>query len=267
MNAMLKWVGGATAAVVLAFGGATLASEILGPGDALEMQAEAPDLSDAIPLEPIAVDPELIASGQGDDLDALAEAQSGMGDDADITDAAALVEADDATMQTAAERVAAADKPKKPDPRFVIKRILPIDGPIKYGEWHWNEEGVPPGPLVMTVDLDARVLSVFRGGYEIGATAVLLGTQEHPTPLGTFPILQKKKDNISSIYNVPMPYTMRLTWDGIAIHGSEVENGYASHGCVGTPNDFAAKLFAIVKKGDKVIITRGKRIGVGDPIT
>lgn len=155
---------------------------------------------------------------------------------------------------------------EEPDGPFVIKRILPIDGPIKYGEWHWDDEGVPDGPLVMTVDLEARVLSVFRNGYEIGATAVLLGTQDHPTPLGSFPILQKKRDNISSIYGAPMPYTLRLTWDGISIHGSPVQNGYASHGCIGTPNDFAAKLFAVASKGDTVIITRGKMIGMGDSI-
>lgn len=154
------------------------------------------------------------------------------------------------------------------DERFVIKRILPITGPIKYGEWHWNEDGVPAdGPLVMTVDLDARVLSVFRGGYEIGATAVLLGTQEKPTPLGRFPIIWKKADHYSSIYDgAPMPYTLRLTNDGIAIHGTKVEKGYASHGCVGVPTPFARKLFGVAKLGDEVIITRGKRIGMGDSI-
>lgn len=154
------------------------------------------------------------------------------------------------------------------DERFVIKRILPITGPIKYGEWHWNEDGVPAdGPLVMTVDLEARVLSVFRGGYEIGATAVLLGTQEKPTPLGKFPIIWKKADHYSSIYDsAPMPYTMRLTNDGVAIHGTKVEKGYASRGCVGVPTPFAKKLFAVAKLGDAVIITRGKRIGKGDSL-
>ena len=154
-------------------------------------------------------------------------------------------------------------KEEKLDSPFVIKRILPIDGPIKYGEWHWDDEGVPDGPLVITVDLEARVISVFRDGYEIGAAAVLLGTDNHPTPLGVFPILEKNKDNISSIYNVPMPYTLRLTWDGISIHSSEVENGFASHGCIGTPDAFAAKLFAIAKLGDRVIITRGEKAGLG----
>ena len=155
-----------------------------------------------------------------------------------------------------------------PEP-FVIKRILPIEGPIRYGEWHWNEAGAPAdGPLVITVDLEARVMSVFRDGYEIGATAVLLGTDEHPTPLGVFPILSKERHNVSEKYgNAPMPWTLRLTHDGVAIHGgSTVERGWASHGCIGTPDAFVSKLFAIASKGDRVIITDGKRAHVGTPL-
>lgn len=218
MEIVLKWIGGATAAVLLMFGAVTLAGYLLADAPA-EAQTAA------------AVEAPLPGEGQ-----ALARP---------------------ATPPPAA--------PKKDDP-FVIKHILPIDGPIKYGEWHWDEEGAPDGPLVITVDLEARVLSVFRGGYEIGATAVLLGTDEHPTPLGTFPILLKKKHNISSLYDAPVPYTLRLTNDGVSIHGAPVQNGYASHGCIGTPDDFAAKLFAITSVGDKVIITRGKMVGMGDSL-
>ena len=158
--------------------------------------------------------------------------------------------------------------PPAPEP-FVIKSILPIEGAIRYGEWHWDESRAPSsGPLVVTVDLDARVLSVFRDGHEIGAAAVLLGTDEHPTPLGVFPILTKERHNISEKYgNAPMPWTLRLTWDGVAIHGgSTVERGYASHGCIGTPDPFVSKLFAIAKKGDRVIITRGKKAELGTPL-
>lgn len=152
-----------------------------------------------------------------------------------------------------------------PDDPFVIKRILPIEGPIRYGEWHWDDEGVPDGPLVMTVDLQARVISVFRDGYEIGAAAALLGTPEHPTPVGTFPILTKERDNVSEQYNnAPMPWTLRLTWDGVAVHGgSTVELGYASHGCISVPDEFASRLFDEAEIGDVVIITDGVMTGVG----
>lgn len=217
---MVRWIGGATALIGLAIGGAALSARNTAP------VAQPSD--------------QTVSAG--------------------ISSASESEEAGTPLRRSATE--VAADEP------FVIKRVLPIEGPIRYGEWHWDEEGVPEGPLVMTVDLEARVLSVFRGGYEIGATAVLLGTQEHPTPLGSFPILTKERHNVSEKYNnAPMPWTLRLTWDGIAIHGgSEVENGYASHGCIGTPDPFAAKLFAAARKGDRVIITRGKRIGIGDSL-
>lgn len=154
------------------------------------------------------------------------------------------------------------------DDPFVVKSILPIEGTIRYGEWYWDESRAPAdGKLVMTVDLDARVISVFRDGHEIGTAVALLGTQSHPTPLGTFPILTKERDNVSEKYNnAPMPWTLRLTWDGIAIHGSPVANGYASHGCIGVPDPFAEKLFAIASRGDRVIITRGQMMGIGDTI-
>ena len=155
------------------------------------------------------------------------------------------------------------------DQRLVIKHILPIDGPLRYGDWHWDETGAPAnGPLVITGDLEARVLSVFRGGYEIAATAVLLGTTEKPTPTGIFPITQKDADHKSTIYTgAPMPYMMRLTNDGVSIHGTRVENGYASHGCVGVPTPFAKKLFGIAGLGTPVYITRGKMVGLGDALT
>ena len=151
---------------------------------------------------------------------------------------------------------------------FVIKSILPIEGTIRYGDWFWDESAAPKtGKLVITVDLEARVISAFRDGHEIGTAVALLGTRAHPTPLGTFPILTKEKDNVSEKYdNAPMPWTLRLTWDGVAIHGSPVLNGYASHGCVGVPDEFAARLFAAAKRGDKVIITRGRMVGIGDKV-
>ena len=154
------------------------------------------------------------------------------------------------------------------DDPFVIKSILPIEGSIRYGDWFWDESAAPPtGKLVITVDLEARVISAFRDGHEIGTAVALLGTRKHPTPVGTFPILTKERNNVSEKYsNAPMPFTLRLTWDGIAIHGSPVLNGYASHGCIGVPDEFAAKLFAAAGRGDKVIITRGRMIGVGDKV-
>ncbi|MEL6738623.1 MAG: L,D-transpeptidase, partial [Pseudomonadota bacterium] len=71
-----------------------------------------------------------------------------------------------------------------PEDPFVINSILPIEGTIRYGEWFWDESRAPAkGKLVITVDLDARVISVFRDGHEIGTAVALLGTKSHPTPV------------------------------------------------------------------------------------
>lgn len=148
------------------------------------------------------------------------------------------------------------------DNELVIRRVLKIDGPFKHGDYVWDDAGVPDGPVVITVDVAAETLSVFRGGYEIGAAVILFGATDKPTPLGVFPITQKKKDHISNLYNAPMPYMMRLTNDGVAIHGSKVEWGGATHGCIGVPIAFAAKLFSVAKLGDKVIVTKGQMMDV-----
>ena len=158
--------------------------------------------------------------------------------------------------------------PSRPvaDGPFVVRSILPIPGPIQFGKYYWDETKGEPGPLVMTVDLTARVLSVFENGHEIGATAILKGYGDKPTPVGVFPITQKDAHHISNIFNVPMPYMMRLTNDGVSIHSSKVDRGYATNGCIGVPDGFAAKLFAKAHLGDRVIITDGKQMKIGDPI-
>ena len=170
-----------------------------------------------------------------------------------------------AAPKSAAPAPALAAKPV--DGPFVVKSILPINEPIKFGKFYWDETRAPAtGPLVVTVDLSARVISVFRDGHEIGAAAILKGYGEKPTPTGVFPITQKDADHVSNIYDAPMPHMMRLTNDGVSIHGSKVEKGYATNGCVGVPDEFAANLFKLAKLGDKVIITDGKKMTLGDPI-
>ena len=168
------------------------------------------------------------------------------------------------------QRIALAPKSApapKPTAEFVVKRILPIEGAIRYGEWHWDEQGAPvDGTTVVTVDLKANVLSVFRDGYEIGATAILTGHGDNPTPLGVFPITEKDKDHVSNLYDAPMPYMLRMTDDGVSIHATKVENGYVTHGCIGVPDAFAAKLFAAARLGDRVIVTDGAKLGMGDAI-
>ncbi|WP_176590982.1 L,D-transpeptidase family protein [Sphingobium sp. EM0848] len=145
---------------------------------------------------------------------------------------------------------------------LTVKRILPIDGPFRHGDYVWDETGAPAsGPVVITVDLKAQTLSVFRAGYEIGSAVIIYGADDKPSPLGAFPITEKDADHFSRTYNnAPMPYMLRLTSDGVAIHGSDVQWGNATHGCIGVPKAFAQRLFGVTKLGDLVVITNGKML-------
>jgi lipoprotein-anchoring transpeptidase ErfK/SrfK len=57
-----------------------------------------------------------------------------------------------------------------------------------------------------------------------------------------------------------MPYTLRLTNDGVSVHGSDVRWGTATHGCIGLPNEFARKLFDAVQVGQPVDIRSGSAV-------
>lgn len=158
-------------------------------------------------------------------------------------------------------------KPDGPVVASVIKRPDAFD----YGAWLWKGDapggGPGAGPVVVTVDLRAQLLRVWRGGHEIGVSTILYGAPDSPTPLGVFPITQKDADHVSNIFGSPMPYSLRLTSDGVMVHASNVRSGWASNGCVGLPKDFARQLFGVVKLGDKVVITDGKPlVGVGDAL-
>lgn len=162
----------------------------------------------------------------------------------------ASVPADRIAVPAAAVRQALADG----EIDHPIKTVLNVPERMTYGDYRWDEKGVPPGPVWMRVDPKAQLLSVFRAGHEIGTAVILYGASDVPTPTGKFPILAKMKDHRSATYDAPMPYTLRLTADGVSIHASDVRWGYATHGCIGVPMAFAAKLFAAASVGDEVFI-------------
>ncbi|WP_300116940.1 L,D-transpeptidase family protein [Sphingobium sp.] len=180
--------------------------------------------------------------------------------------ASPAAEAADPPSTTSAQPVERrSDQPMEIDPRaLTVKRVLAIDGPFRHGDYVWDEKGAPAtGPVIITIDLKAETLSVFRDGYEIGAAVILYGATDKPSPLGAFPITQKDADHVSNLYDAPMPYAQRLTSDGVFIHGSDVEYGRGTHGCIGVPTEFAKKLFGVTKIGDVAVITNGKMLNVG----
>ncbi len=137
-----------------------------------------------------------------------------------------------------------------------MRSLLKVNHRMRYGEWLWNDRGVPSGTATVRIDLKTQLISIERAGHEIGTAVILFGGENHETPLGRFPVLSKNADYHSRAYDAPMPYALRLTRDGVALHGSNVRPGRATHGCIGLPLEFAHKVFDTVAKGDEVLIVR-----------
>jgi len=127
---------------------------------------------------------------------------------------------------------------------------------ISPGEYAWAPELGENGAVEIVVSLPLQMAYVFRGGSLIGISSVSTGKPGHETPVGSFAILQKRKDHKSNLYDdAPMPYMQRLTWDGIALHGGAIPGHPASHGCVRLPIAFAKKVYALTQLGGRVHIT------------
>lgn len=124
------------------------------------------------------------------------------------------------------------------------------------GQFVWEADRVPSGPVLMTIDLTAQRMTVYRGGVLVAASAISTGSAGRETPTGVFTVLQKEVMHRSTTYDdAPMPFMQRLTEKGIAIHAGDLPGYPASHGCIRLPNEFAKKLFAITDLGTPVMIT------------
>ena len=85
---------------------------------------------------------------------------------------------------------------------------------------------------------------------------VSTGTTGRETPAGVFAVIEKDKDHHSTMYDDAwMPNMLRITWNGIALHGGPLPGYAASHGCVRMPFDFAEKVFDKAPMGMRVIIS------------
>jgi L,D-transpeptidase catalytic domain len=135
-----------------------------------------------------------------------------------------------------------------------VKSLLAVQSPLHFGDYSWNDKAIPDGRTWIRIDLGSQLISVFRAGHEIGTAVIVYGGDNKETPLGRLHILGKAQDHRSSLYDAEMPYTLRLTDDGVSIHASSVRWGAATHGCIGVPLAFAQRLFSATKVGDEVTI-------------
>lgn len=140
-----------------------------------------------------------------------------------------------------------------------VRSLLAVNKQLQYGDYIWNDAAVPAGPTWVRVDLHSQLISVFKAGHEIGTAVIVYGGDNKQTPIGKLHILAKAREHRSSLYDAEMPYTLRLTGDGVSIHGSNVRWGAATHGCIGVPVAFARRLFDATHVGDEVVVIPAAR--------
>ena len=134
-------------------------------------------------------------------------------------------------------------------------RVSPETVKLKTGEYVWEPERAPDGPLLIVASTTEQVAYVYRNGIRIARSSVSTGRPGHRTPTGVFAILEKEVHHTSSIYKgAEMPYMERVTWGGIALHAGDLPGYPDSHGCVRLPLEFSKLLFGVTMKGATVII-------------
>jgi hypothetical protein len=132
---------------------------------------------------------------------------------------------------------------------------LQSDKKLAPGDWVWAPGIAPAGPMLIYVDLSRQVATVYRNGVRIGVSTISSGKKGHTTPTGAFTILERAAVHHSNKYDeASMPFTERLTWDGVALHAGGVPGYPESHGCIHLPYGFAKALFSATRRGVPVVI-------------
>jgi lipoprotein-anchoring transpeptidase ErfK/SrfK len=132
--------------------------------------------------------------------------------------------------------------------------------------------------------LGAQQATFYKGNLAVGWTEISSGTDQYPTPPGSFRIQQKSANHVSNLYGdyvdaegnvvvanigihddprpkgsrfrgAPMPYFMRIH-GGIGLHAGYLPGYPASHGCIRLPRGAAEAFFRNATNGTPVKVVR-----------
>jgi lipoprotein-anchoring transpeptidase ErfK/SrfK len=110
--------------------------------------------------------------------------------------------------------------------------------------------------IMAIVSIKSQKVTIYDADGWILSAPVSTGTKGRETPAGVFAIVEKNKDHRSNMYDdAHMPNMLRITWNGIALHGGPLPGYAASHGCVRMPFGFAEKLFDKMRMNTRIIIS------------
>jgi lipoprotein-anchoring transpeptidase ErfK/SrfK len=128
------------------------------------------------------------------------------------------------------------------------------------------------GAIVLGVaDISAHTFTVSIDGQVARQMPASMGKPKHPTPVGSFNVLEKQSTVVMDSRTIGIPLSdpegykltvsdaVRVTWGGVYVHSapwSVGSQGYAnvSHGCINLSPDNASWYFNQVHIGDPIVI-------------
>ena len=164
-----------------------------------------------------------------------------------------------------------------------VARNYSLEDRVRYQLWNYTWNPNPDEPIThITINLGKQMVYVYQGDHVAATSPVTTGKPGHLTPTGHFGIILKDIDHKSNLYGIAldehgdviddnaevgkklpagavydaadMPYYMRLTSDGVGMHGGYLPGYPASHGCIRLPHAFAELLYSNVSEGTPVDI-------------
>jgi lipoprotein-anchoring transpeptidase ErfK/SrfK len=147
---------------------------------------------------------------------------------------------------------------------------------------YWDGDSVSGKPSIK-IKLAEQKAYFYKGGQLVGISQLSTGREGLGTPTGSYSIIQKDKDHVSTLYGdyvdsadnvvvanidvnkdpkppgthfkgAPMPYFMRIV-GGVGMHAGYLPGYPASHGCIRMPEFMAENFFRSVSSGTPVSIT------------
>ena len=147
---------------------------------------------------------------------------------------------------------------------------------------YWDGDGVAGSPSVK-ISLGEQKAYFYKGGQLVGISQLSTGREGMGTTTGSFKIIQKDQNHVSSQYGdyvdsadnvvvanvdvgkdpkppgthfkgAPMPYFMRIV-GGTGMHAGYLPGYPASHGCIRMPEFMAENFFRSVSVGTPVKVT------------
>lgn len=144
---------------------------------------------------------------------------------------------------------------------------------------YWIGDGVSGAPAI-TIDIGAQKAYFYKGGKLVGESPICSGSASHPTPKGSFRVIQKDRHHRSNLYGAfvdgndmivvdnvdvttdrapagtrflgaKMPYFMRFS-GGSGLHAGYLPGFPDSHGCVRLPDRMAEIYFENANHGTPV---------------